>query len=264
MEKEYFNQETIVLAHRGAPREFPENTLPSFKRASELNIDVLETDVHFTKDKKFVVLHDEYLERTTNGTGKAIDYTMQELKKLDAGYKFSHNEGKTYPFRDKGITLLSLEELFNEFPGHRFNIELKTKNPKQVEYYGKTIRQFNAETRVLTASEHISNLKALRKLIPQMATSFSPSEVIKFLLLSKSGLLFLKSNFDGDALQIPENVGKFRIVTSTFIRHAHDKGIKVHVWTINEEDDMRRLLDMGTDGIFTDIPLLLIKVLGRI
>ncbi len=263
MEKEYFNQETIVLSHRGAPKEFPENTMPSFKRAEELGVDVLETDVHFTKDKKFVVLHDHHLKRTTNGKGMAADYALSELKKLDAGYNFTSNDGKTFPYRNKGINLLSLEELFEEFPDYRFNIELKNSIPGQVEYYGKIIKKYNAQTRVLTASEYTKNLQELRSLFPEMATSSSYLEVVRFLLLSKIGFLFKRYNFKGDALQIPEYILNIRLVTPSLIEKAHSKGLKVHVWTINGEDDMRRLLDMGVDGIFTDVPILLLKVLGR-
>lgn len=263
MEKKFFNSDTRVFAHRGVPYEYPENTLLSFRRAFELGVDVIETDVHFTKDRRFVVIHDASLGRSTNGSGNVRDLTFEELKQIDAGYNFTRDNGKTYPFRDKSINPIFLEELLEEFPDQRFNIDLKEKNPEQIDYYADIIKKFNAENRILTASEHGVNLREIRKQFPDMATSFSSWEVINYYFLLKSGFLFLKDKFQGDALQVPEYYFGLRIVTSSFVKQAHAKGIKVHVWTINKESDMKRLLDIGVDGLFSDDPVLLMNILGK-
>lgn len=261
MGKKFFDDEVRVFAHRGIPKEYPENTLPSFKKACELGVDVIETDVHFTRDKKFVVIHDEFLDRVSNGIGKVSNYTMKDLKNFDAGYNFT-TDNKTYPFRGKGVTFISLEELLEEFPNQRFNIDLKDKNPKQIIYYAKIIERYNAQFRILTASEHRANLKEIRKIYPEMATSFSFWEALGFYLLFLSGLLSLDIHFDGDALQIPEYFGSFHVITKSFIKQAYEKGIKIHVWTVNKREDIIRLLNLGVDGIISDDPVLLKEVIS--
>lgn len=252
MTKSFFQPEPRVLAHRGLSIEYPENTILSFRKAAELDVDVIETDVHLTNDNQFVVIHDDRLERLSDGGGRVSDYTLAALQQFDAAYHFTLDGGKTFPYRGSGITFLSLDELLEEFPEQRFNIDLKIKNPDLVDNYAAIIRKHHAETRVLTASEHRINLMKMRSQIPEMATSFSMGEVIAFFALFKTGFLFCKKSFVGDALQIPEFIGPSRIVTPSFVREAHERMIRVHVWTVNEEHDMRRLLDAGVDGIFTD------------
>lgn len=262
MNKKFFNPEPRVLAHRGLSSECPENTHLSFRKAVDLGVDVIETDVHFTRDRGFVVIHDDQLERISDGEGAVSEHTLAELKKLDAAYSFTIDGGKTYPHRGNGLTFLSLQELLEEFPDQRFNIDLKNKNPQQISYYGEIVRKHAAQSRILTASEHLVNLREIRRLFPEMATSFSMGEVVWFYFLFKTGFLFLKKRFQGDALQIPEFIGPSRMVTAAFVRQVHEKGVRVHVWTINEEPDMRRLLDVGVDGIFTDDAALLMRVLS--
>ncbi len=262
MKKEFFTKRTALLAHRGAPKEFPENTIPSFKRAAELGADVLEYDIHFTKDKKFAVIHDDTLGRTTNSAGRIEGYTLGELKKLDAGYMFSPESGKTFPHRGKGYSIPSLEELLNEFPSERLNIDLKSNSLDQVEYYTDIIRRFGAEKRVLTASKHTPVLKKVRNISPDMATSFGLREIVSFFVLSALRL-DVYFNFGGDALQIPVKYRGITLARESFIKRAHKKNLQVHFWTINNEDEMKYLLAMGADGIFTEDVSLLKKVLDE-
>jgi len=252
----------LVFAHRGASKEFPENTFPSFRKAVELGADYIETDIHFTRDNNFAVIHDDSIDRMTEGSGLVSSYTMDELKEFDAGYFFTSDGGETYPFRDKGIRIMSIGEMLEAFPDQKFNIDLKEKTPLQVKYFIDIIKRYNAEDRIIAASEHFGNLRALRK-ISSIATSFSTIEASFFLFLYKCGLLFLNFSFKGIALQIPENLGQFKIVTGAFVKEAHAAGLDIHVWTINHEQDMRRLIEIGVDGIMSDDPELLIKVLGE-
>lgn len=259
--KEFFHTPARTFAHRGAPMEFPENTLPSFQRAAELGVDVIETDVHLTKDGKFVLVHDDRLDRVSDGTGMVSDRTMEELKKLDAGYRFT-KDGRTFPFRGKGLAFLSLEELLEAFPKEKFNIDLKDDYPAQVGSYAAVLRKHGAENRVLTASQYGANLKEARRLLPGMATSFSLGEVIGVYFLFRTGFLFLKKNYPGDAFQVPEYLGPSHLANASLIRFLHRKGVTVQVWTVDGEDDMRRLLEAGVDGIFSNDPALLIRVIS--
>jgi glycerophosphoryl diester phosphodiesterase len=254
---------TIVFAHRGASKELPENTLPAFRRAVELGADYIETDIRFTKDERFAVIHDESISRSTNGSGKVADYAMDELKEFDAGYYFTNDSGKTYPYRGKGIRLLSLDDLFEAFPKQKFDIDIKDKNTYQIKRLAGIIDKFNAYDRVIVASKYYNNLKAMRKICPQVTTAFSIYETLGLYALYKSGFLFLDIPFKGSILQIPEMYGQFKLVTRSFIKALHEKGIELHVWTVNNEDDMRRLIEIGVDGIMSDDPALLCKVLGR-
>lgn len=260
MAKEFFSQRTVVLAHRGMPCTYPENTIIGFRAALDNGADVLETDIHFTKDKKFVVIHDDALERTTDGRGKAGDHPLSELKTLDAGYHFTTDGGQTYPFRGKGLRLPCLEELLKEFPDKRFNIDLKDDNPGQVKYYAEAIKKLKAENRVLTASRYHGNIKELRKIIPEAATALSLREIIFFLIAASLRLLCL-IRIRGDAFQIPEYYKRIRIAKEFFIKKARSKKLDVHVWTINDRDKMKRLLEMGADGLFTELPGVLNEVI---
>ena len=258
--KSFFDPEPRLLAHRGLPLEYPENTMISFENAVKFGIDVIETDTHLTRDNQFVICHDAEISRISNGTGLINNYTVEELKKFDAGYKFTRDEGKTYPFRDKNITFMTVEEALKVFPDQKFNIDLKDNNPLQVKYWAELIKKYDAEKRVLTASQYTSNLMEVRKTFPGMATSFSAGEVFKFYIANKFGRLKTKM-FEADAFQIPIRLGPFHLIRPKFIRNAHRLGFKLHIWTINEQDIMKELFEMGIDAIFTDNPRLLKPVI---
>ena len=260
MPRPFLIPEPRIFAHRGDAAHFPENTLPSFQSAIEIGADVIETDVQRSKDGHFMIFHDDTIDRVTEGSGKIGDYTLEELKRLDAGYRYSA-DGQSFPFRGKKITIPSLEEALRELPQQRFNIDLKADDPSQAGDYCALIRRYNAAERVLTASEFTGNLKAVRCLLPEMATSASHREVAGFFFLYRSGLLFAKRGLAADALQIPEFYRSWLVASPGMVRQVRRKGIRVHVWTVNAEADMRRLLDAGVDGIITDDPRLLKKVI---
>ena len=261
LEHNFFTPPPRVLAHRGDSEFYPENTLPAFISAGNLKVDVIETDVHLTADDEVVIWHDKTLDRQTNGTGIVEAFTLKQLKMLDAGYYYTKDNGKTFPFRGTGVTLMSLDEALESLPDMRFNIDLKTKNSRLPEKFTEVVERHNAMDRILGASFHTKNLEALRSLMPGMSTSFSMSEV--FILFMKQKLGARPSTGEklkGQVLQIPEHYGILKILTESFMRTFHEAGLHIHVWTINNEDDMRRLIRMGVDGIFTDNPRLLQKV----
>ncbi len=260
MPRHFFIPEPRIFAHRGDAAHFPENTLPSFQSAIEIGADVIETDVQRSKDGRFMIFHDDTIDRVTEGRGRIGDYTMQELKRLDAGYRYSA-DAESFPFRGKKIAIPSLEEVLREFPQQRFNIDLKADDPSQAGDYCALIRGCDAAERVLTASEFTGNLKVVRRLLPEMATSASHREVARVFFLYRSGLLFAKRGMATDALQIPEYYCNWHVASPGMVRQVSRKNIRVHVWTVNAEADMRRLLDAGVDGIITDDPHLLKKVL---
>ncbi|CAN5175109.1 glycerophosphodiester phosphodiesterase [soil metagenome] len=265
VERVIFNQENsrpLVFAHRGGGGLFPENTLEAFEFSAKLGADFLELDVHSTADGTLVVLHDGSVERTTNGRGKTSEMTLAEVKKLDAGYSFTTDGGKTFPFRGKGIAVPTLAEIFDALPKMKFNIEPKQQTPSIIKPLCNLIRERKMIYKVIVGSFRQTVIDDFRRECPEVATSASPSEVSKFLALEKTGIGESYSP-PMQALQIPEQIGGIRIVTKDFVEAAHKRNLKVHVWTINEIADMRRLLEMGVDGIMTDYPDKLLEILGR-
>lgn len=249
-----------ICAHRGDSAYYPENTLPAFLSAGELGADCIESDVHLTADGECVLWHDASVDRMTDGKGPISSFTLSQLKHLDAGYGYEDDQGQ-HPFRNTGITIPTLAEVLEALPDMRFNLDLKGTSRKLAERFVDTIYAYKARHRVLGASFHYRQLKRIRKMAPDMLTSFSVAEVRRLLLWNAGGLISICFPFAGRTLQVPECSGKIRIVTEGLIRHLHKHGISVQVWTVNEEADMRRLLAMGVDGIITDDPRLLIRVL---
>lgn len=263
--KMIFAKETprpLVFAHRGGGGLFPENTLEAFNYSANLGVDVLELDVHSTADGKLIVMHDATVDRTTGGSGRVSEMTFEKLRKLDAGFQFSSDGGKTFPFRGKKITVPSLDEVFDAFPEMNFNIEPKQQTPSIVKPLCDLLRNRKMTDKVIVGSFRQEVLDEFRAECPEVATSASPAEVSRFLLMYKTGL---GESYTPpmQALQIPENIGYLNIVSKDFVETAHKLNLKVHVWTINNQEDMQRLLKIGVDGIMTDYPDRLLKLLDR-
>jgi glycerophosphoryl diester phosphodiesterase len=253
---------TLIIAHRGGAGLWPENTLHAFQQSQQLGVDIIETDVRSTKDGHLVVIHDATVERTTEGAGRVAEMTLAELKKLDAAFRWSSDGGKTFPLRGKGISVPTLQEVFAALPKMRFNIEPKQDEPSIVRPLCKIIREHQMTDKVMVGSFRANVMEEFRRECAEVATSASPGEVSKFLALHKAGLA--KSFSPAmQALQVPEYVGGMHVLTADFVKAAHERNLEVHAWTVNGAEDMRRLLDIGLDGIMTDYPDRLMALLGR-
>lgn len=249
----------LVIAHRGGAGLWPENTLHAFENARALVVDVIETDVRSTSDGVLVVIHDATVERTTDGNGRVSEMTLAELKKLDAGFRWSPDGGKTFPLRGRGITIPTLEEVFNALPQMQFNIEPKQETPSIIEPLCRLLRKHEMTKKVVVGAFNSAVLNQFRRACPEVITSASADEVGKFLAL-QTGVPFAPAV---RALQVPEFVGGRRLLTQKFVEDAHSRNLKVHAWTVNETEDMRRLLEMKVDGIITDYPDRLMSLLER-
>lgn len=264
-EHKYFQNDarrTLVIAHRGGAGLWPENTLYAFERASASGVDVIETDVRATKDGELVIFHDESVGRMTDGAGRVGALTLAELKSLDAAYRFSTDGGRSFPLRGQGVTIPTLREVFAALPRMRFNIEPKQSAPSIASPLCRLIREHGMTERVLVASFSGTTIEEFRRECPEVATSASTGEVASFLALHEAGLATSYGPVM-QALQVPERAGGLRVLTRDFVEAAHGRGLRVHAWTVNDEGDMRRLIDAGVDGVMTDYPDRLLKVLGR-
>jgi glycerophosphoryl diester phosphodiesterase len=252
----------LVIAHQGGDGIWPGDTMYAFEKAVEIGADVLEMDAHITKDGEIVLMHDETVDDTTDGTGLIEDLTLAELKRLDAAYRWSIDDN-TFPFRGQGIQVQTLNEVFERFPQMRYVIEIKlTQNPIDKPLCG-LIRGYNMQDRVIVASFHDEAIQNFRKTCPEVATSASRTEVRNFVLLGK---VFL-SGFIAPGYQAiqppydPKESLNIPIMTERFIREAHAKNIKVEPWTVNDPELMKQYIEWGVDGIITDRPDLMIEVL---
>lgn len=262
-EHPFANEEGIVvLAHRGFRGKYPENTLLAFQKAAELGVDGLEMDIHSTKDGVIVVSHDATVDRTTNGTGLIKEMSLAELKRLDAGYRWTPDNGRTHPFRGQGITIPTLEEIFNTFPNFWINVDIKQTSPPIVTPFVQMIRRFDMASNMMVGSFDTTTVRQFRREYPEVATVATASEARRLYILSKFRLgRFYQGQ--AKALQLPEFNGRNRVITPRFVADAHRSGTAVHVWTVNETADMARFIEMGVDGLITDYPDRLLKLVGR-
>ncbi len=256
------NDGPMVIAHQGGEELRPSNTMASFSHAMELGVDVLEMDVHSTADGELVLIHDDTVDRTTDGTGRVHDLTLAEIQQLDAGHYWTADEGQTYPYRGQGIQIATLEEVLTAFPGTRLNIEIKQLEPSIAGQLCDTLRRFDMTDRALVASFHPESINEFRTACPDTPTSMVESEIRMFYVLHRLGLASLYSP-PAEAIQVPEEDGGIYILSERFIGDAQGIGLNVHAWTIDETEDMARLLERGLDGIITDRPDRMLELLGR-
>lgn len=256
----------LVIAHQGGDGVWPGDTMFAFEKAVEIGADVLEMDAHITKDSRIVLMHDEEVDRTTDGTGLIENMTLDELKKLDAAYDWSNDDGKTFPFRGQGIQVPTLDELFQKFPQMRYVIEIKlTQNPIDKPLCD-LIRENNMQDKVVIASFHDEAMKNFRATCPEVAASASRAEVTRFVILGKvflSGLLIPQY----ESIQPPYNPKdsmNIPIMTKRFIRESHAKNIAVEPWTVDDPELMKQYIGWGVDGIITDRPDLMIEVMKEL
>ncbi|TQJ58873.1 glycerophosphoryl diester phosphodiesterase [Arthrobacter sp. SLBN-83] len=241
----------IAMAHRGFSAEGLENSMAAFRAGVELGFRYLETDVHATSDGVLLLFHDETLDRVTDGNGRVAELPAAEVAKARI------NGREPIP---------TFDELVAELPGARLNLDVK--DWSSVRSTAAAIERHQVHHRVLVTSFSDRRRRAVLKLLSQpVASSAGVASNALFTLLGPVlprpvfRQLMRRVLRDVHALQVPVRYGRIPVVTAGFIRRAHELGLVVHVWTINEEDEMHRLLHLGVDGIVTDRADLLRDVL---
>jgi glycerophosphoryl diester phosphodiesterase len=253
----------INLAHRGASKMAPENTMEAFRLGIEAGAGGLELDVHLTRDGRVVVIHDPTVDRTTGGTGAVAEMTLDELRALDAGHRFNPDDGADFPYRGRNVRVPTLAEVLRVFPGVVVNIDMKADRPAIEASVLRVLREAGAGGRALVVSSRYSAVRRFRKISGgSIATGASRLEVGVFYLFSRLRLEWLLRPAY-DALQVPPKHRGIPLVTRRFIDAAHARGVRVDAWTISGVDEMHRLLDLGVDVIITDRPATLAEVLRR-
>jgi glycerophosphoryl diester phosphodiesterase len=233
----------IVIAHRGASRAAPENTLSAMKKAIEFGADYAECDVFQTKDGEIVLFHDEEMERTTGKEGMIWDYTLAELKGLEVGSWFKEE------FRGEPIP--TLREVIKLVKGKiKLNIEVKISgnDPNIVQKVVDIIRSENFSQECMVTSFEKPVIEKVKEIAPEVITGFIFDE--------EHPPDIFKGNWEYVC-------SKRNIVDEAFVQKAKQKGKRLNVWTVNYPAEMKKFIDLGVDGIITDVPDLLRETLAR-
>ncbi len=233
----------IPFAHRGGASEHPENTMPAFEHAVRLGYRYLETDVHATADGVLVAFHDGVLDRVTDRSGIISRLPWDVVRKA----------------RIRGAAIPLMEELVTAWPDVRVNIDLK--HEAAVAPLVQVIERTNTHDRVCVASFSGKRLDRFRRLMGgKVCTAIGPLEIAR---LRGAGFGLRAGVFAGACAQVPVRRWPVPIVDRRFVDFTHSIGLPIHVWTVNDPREMDRLLDMGVDGIMTDLPSTLKEVLIR-
>jgi glycerophosphoryl diester phosphodiesterase len=264
----------MAYAHQGGSYEGPSSTLYAIRRALEHGASAIELDVHATKDRHVVVCHDETVERTTNHGGAIANLTLHQLRDMDNAYWWIEGETVTpgrpdgeYVLRgrapaDRDLGVVTLEEVCTAFPGVFFNLDIKQTGP-EVEPYEQLLadelRRLERTTSVMVASFHDDAIQAFRRCDPEVATSAATNEMTAFYFsMFDDGPLSVPPVA---AFQVPAKVQDVEVVTERFLEAAHGVDVAVHVWTVNDVEEMARLVDLGVDGVISDRPEVLVELL---
>jgi glycerophosphoryl diester phosphodiesterase len=249
--------------------------LAAIAHALEVGASAIELDVHATRDRHVVVCHDETIDRTTNHHGEIAHLTLGELRELDNAYWWIEGETVT-PSRDEGAYLLrgrapadrrygvaTLEDVAAAFPGVLLNLDLKRTSP-EVEAYesllADELRRLEMTDSVMVASFHDDAIQRFRAVAPGVATSAATNEVASFYFSLGDATPVVPPVA---AFQVPASFSGIDVVTESFVAAAHRADVAVHVWTINDEDEMARLVDLGVDGLVSDRPTPLAALLAE-
>jgi glycerophosphoryl diester phosphodiesterase len=271
---QWLDRRVIAYAHQGGAWEGPSSTLYAIAMALEAGATAIELDVHATADGQLVVCHDPTVDRTTDGSGRIAELTYDEVRALDNAYRWAPGadvspglEPDRYPFRgrapaDRRFGVARLEEVLGEFPGVLLNLDIKQTAPAVAPYeeaLATVLRRHGRVDDVIVASFIDRATDAFSSFAPEIPTSAGTGAVATF----------YQSVRDGEepaamrhvALQVPASHSGVTLVDEPFVEAAHRAHLAVHVWTIEEEPEMERLCRLGVDGIITDRPSALVKVL---
>jgi glycerophosphoryl diester phosphodiesterase len=273
----WLDRRVIAYAHQGGAWEGPSSTLYAIGSAIASGATGIELDVHSTSDGHLVVCHDSTVDRTTNGTGRIAELTLEQLSVLDNAYWWIPGadvspglERYRYPFRgrapkDRLFRIARLEEVLEEFPEVVLNLDIKGTAPMVAPYeeaLARLLRRFGRTEDVIVASFFDSATVAFAACAPEIPTSAGTVAVAGFFQSVQAGEQ--PAPMRHVALQVPASSGDLTVVDRRFVDVAHDQGLAVHVWTIEEEAEMERLCSLGVDGIITDRPTALVGVLDRL
>ncbi len=265
----------LCYAHQGGAREGPSSTLWAMERAIAAGADALELDVHATADGQLVVCHDATVDRTTNGRGPITSMTLEELRRLDNAFWWTPGsvvdpgrDDSDYPLRgrapaDRALGIATLDEVLAAFPGVILNLDIKQTAPAVPAYEEALARALIDHRRVddvIVASFNDASTAAFRAAAPGVATSAGTFGVAEFWRAAHADMPLPAVPYA--ALQIPVHTAGVTICDAPLVDAAHRAGLAVHVWTIDDAEEMAVLIALGVDGIMTDLPSVGVTAIG--
>lgn len=271
----WLTRRVVAFAHQGGSFEGPSSTLAAIAHALEVGANAIELDVHATRDRHLVVCHDATVDRTTNAHGAIASLALGELREMDNAYWWIEGDSATpgrpedaYVLRgrapaDRRYGIATLEEVATAFPGVVLNLDIKGTSPAVEPYealLADELRRLGRTESVIVASFHDDAIARFRSLASEVATSAATEETAAFFFSHADASPTVPP---ANALQVPATHGDTVVVTEDFVASAHRAGLAVHVWTINDEGEMARLVDMGVDGLISDRPSVLARVLAE-
>lgn len=229
--------------------------MEAFAGAVGLGYSHIETDLHMTADDALVCVHDPTVDRTTDGSGPVESFTLEEIQTLDAGFRHGSRDG--FRFRSKDVRVPTFEEVFTSFPHVRFVVDLKRDGMEEA--LVKLIENHGIHDRLIVSSFSDERLSRFREASgAKVATSAGRTMSRLWVLAARMGR---RGGGNASALQLPTQVRGVRVVDEKIVAVAHSAGLQVHVWTVNRTEEMMAYLDVGVDGVVTDRPDLLKRVL---
>ncbi|MDQ3680099.1 MAG: glycerophosphodiester phosphodiesterase [Actinomycetota bacterium] len=274
MTNPWLSRRVLNYAHQGGAREAPSSTLLAMRRALDAGAVALELDLHATVDRQVVVCHDATVDRTTNGTGSFADMALEAVQSLDAAYWWvpgsvvdHHASPDDYPLRgrapaDHELRVPTFREVLEAFPFAYLNLDIKQTAP-MVEPYEKLVadllHEHGRHDDVIVASFSDAATEAFSALAPEISTAAGLVAMSEFYVAVREGAE--PPPMRHHALQVPPYYEDEIVVDTTLVAAAHRAGVAVHVWTVDEAEEMERLIDLDVEGIMTDCPTVLAGVL---
>ena len=271
----WLERRVIAYAHQGGAWESPSSTLHAIAHALEAGATGIELDVHATADGELVVCHDATVDRTTASVGTIASFTLEELRQLDFSYWWIPGADVTpgrpaedYPFRgrapgDRAFGIATLREVLERFPGVVLNLDIKQTAPVVAPYeeaLARLLADYGRRDDVIVASFLDPATDAFRQHAPRVPTSAGTTATAEAWRAVQAGEDM--PEIAAVAFQVPERQGDLVVVDERFVAAAHEADKAVHVWTVNDIGSMERLLDLGVDGIISDLPTTLCGVLS--
>ncbi|HEX2849499.1 MAG TPA: glycerophosphodiester phosphodiesterase [Acidimicrobiales bacterium] len=276
MTNPWLGRRVLDWAHQGGAKEGPSSTLFAMRQAVAAGAHAIELDVHMTRDGHLVVCHDATVDRTTEGAGAIADLTLAEVQALDNAYWWVPGEvvdhdapADAYVHRGKApadpeFRIPTLDAVLESFPDVFLNFDIKQTAP-EVEAYEKpladTLRRYGRIDDVIVASFSDVATDRFREHAPEITTSLGTNATAAFYFAVRGGED--PPSTPHSALQVPRTFGDVVVVDEAFVAAAHTAGLALHVWTIDDEDEMGMLVDLGVDGVMTDRPSALAGVLAQ-
>lgn len=251
----------MVIAHgdESGCGLFPGNTLLYLHNMVQLGVDALELDLNLTADGHLILMHDATLERTTNGRGPVIDHTLEQLRELNAAHNWSR-DGERFPYRDNPVRVATIDEVFEQLPETPLIIELKNDSPVAAKALSRAIEKAGSGERVIVSSYHRAVIREFRRLCPQVYTGVTMPEALQFYVAQWLGMSD-RLQCDYQTMQLPMRYLGLDVYSRRFVNAARKRGMHLSVWTVDDREQMKKYIALGLDGIVTNRPDRLLKLL---